>query len=94
MKYDKDWLNLMEKEDSALTDLFAPMYTALEDARNVCRHVYVRSMLINAPNRELGQTDCEIYDKASDRLDREIDRMFEALIEILRDGKRLQEAKE
>ena len=38
--------------------------------------------------------DCEIYDKVSDRLDREIDRMFEALIEILRDGKKLQEAKE
>ena len=94
MKYDKEWLSLMEKDDSALTWLFAPMYEALENARNVCRHGYVRSALINAPNRELGQMDCEIYDKVSDRLDREIDRMFEALIEILRDGKKLQEAKE
>ena len=92
MKYDKDWLNLMEKEDSALTDLIAPMYTALEDARKVCRNGDVRSVLINAPNSELGQTDCEIYDKVSDRLDREIDRMFEALLEILRDSKKLQEA--
>lgn len=92
MKYDKAWLNLMEKEDPALTGLIAPMYMALENARKVCRNGDVRRALINAPNRKLGQADCEIYDKVSDRLDREIDRMFEALIEILRDGKKLQEA--
>lgn len=92
MKYDKAWLNLMEKEDSALTDLIAPMYDALENARKVCRNGDVRRALINATNRELGQADCEIYDKVSDRLEREIDRMFEALIEILRDSKKLQEA--
>ena len=92
MRYDEDWLNLMEKEDPALTGLIAPMYKALEDARKVCRNGDVRRALINAPNRELGQTDCEIYDKVSDRLDREIDKMFEALLEILRDSRKLQEA--
>ena len=49
MKYDKEWLSLMEKDDSALTWLFAPMYEALENARNVCRHGYVRSALITRP---------------------------------------------
>lgn len=91
MKYDRQWLDSMSA-DNMFADIIGPMYVALENARKVCRNGDVRCALINAPNRELGQTDCEIYDKVSDRLDREIDRMFEALIEILRDGKKLQEA--
>ena len=91
MKYDTQWLDSIN-QDSEYSRLIAPMYEALENARKVCRCGDLRMALINAPNRELGQTDCEIYDKVSDRLDREIDRMYEALIEILRDGKKLQEA--
>lgn len=75
-------------------DLIAPMKDALIRAYRVNRYGELRKTLIDAPNKKLGRECLEDFDKASDRMGKAIEKMAEELMEILRLGMMLQEAKE